>query len=144
VTGVPAEQQVAHAAHVHSGRIVRVVAHRHRHAPHHPLVSGELDVVQDARPHQRQHRTDAVIGNHAGAAHFDDPVAGGVEAGEVEFGGGVVAAGGGDLVRRQHPVTADELFGQLVADQQVIAVLIEPVGVQTGSVIGDLEAGFGG
>ena len=50
-------------------------------------------------------------------------------AGDVEFGCGVEPACGDGARRRKHPVAADELAGVVLADQQVIAELVEPVGV---------------
>ena len=69
---------------------------------------------------------------HHRAAHLDQRGPQRVEALHVEFGCGIQAAGGDGARRRQHPVAADELAGVVLADQQVIAVLVEAVGVPAG------------
>ena len=72
----------------------------------------------------------AVVGVHAGAAGLDQAPAQLVQAGEVELGRRRRAAGGGRAVRRQHPVGPDDLAGALLADDEVVAVLVERVDVE--------------
>ncbi|GAB3870547.1 hypothetical protein GCM10027610_132510 [Dactylosporangium cerinum] len=69
---------------------------------------------------------------HAGAAGLDQSPAQLVQAGEVELGVGVEPAGRHRAVRRQHPVGPDDGAGALLADDQVVAVLVEGVDVQPG------------
>ena len=67
-----------------------------------------------------------------------------IQRGDVEFGCGVEASGGDGAGRRQHAVAADELAGVVLADQQVVAELVEPVGVSAVDGAFEREARFGG
>ncbi len=99
-------------------------------------------------PHQQHHAAVAVILADHRAAHLDQRGPQRVEALHVEFRCGVEAAGGDGAGRRQHPVAADEFAGVVLADQQVIAVLVEAVGVaavvESRAVPGQRESGLGG
>ena len=68
---------------------------------------------------------------HHSAAHFDQRRPQRVKPLDVEFRCGVKTSGGDGARRRQHPVAADQFAGVVLADQQVIAVLVEAVGVAT-------------
>ncbi len=71
-----------------------------------------------------------VVADH-GAAHLDQRRPQRVQAADVEFGCGVKPSGGDGARRRQHPVAADKLAGVVLADEKVIAELVEPIGVST-------------
>ena len=94
-----------------------------------------------------QHGTGAVVGAHARPPHLDQPRPQRIERGEVELGLRCTAR-----PRRpprpgwEHPVAADHLVGDLVQHQQVVAVLVEAVGVEAvrDAVDGRLETGLGG
>ncbi len=119
--------------------------HRHRHATGDVVVAAAVQVGQDARPHQQHHAAVAVIVAHHRAAHLDQRGPQRVQRADVEFGCGVEPSGGDGARRRQHPVAADELAGVVLADQQVIAVLVEAVGVAAVDVAPvEREARLGG
>ncbi len=63
---------------------------------------------------------------------------------DVEFGCGVETSGGDRAGRRQHAVAADEFAGGVFTHQQVIAELVEPVGVQAVAAGRQGEARLGG
>ena len=88
--------------------------------------------------------TVAVILAHHGAAHFDQRRPQRVKAGDIEFRCGVKASGGYGARWRQHPIAADQFTGVLLANQQVITVLVEAVSVQTVNGAGQFESGLGG
>ena len=81
---------------------------------------------------------------HHGAAHLDQRRPQRVEGGDVEFGCGVEPSGGDGAGRRQHAVAADELAGVVLADQQVIAELVEAVGVAAVAGAFERESRLGG
>ena len=83
---------------------------------------------------------------HHCTAHLDQRRPQRIKALDIEFRCGVETSGGDGPRRRQHPVAADKFAGVVLADQQVIAVLVEAVGVQTAGVAIVLqgETGFGG
>ena len=91
-----------------------------------------------------QHATVAVVFADHGAAHLDQRRPERIQRGYVEFGCGVEPSGGDGTRRRQHAVTADELAGVVLADQQMIAELVEAVGVSTVGGAFQGEARFGG
>ncbi|CKS61621.1 Uncharacterised protein [Mycobacterium tuberculosis] len=66
---------------------------------------------------------------HHGAAHLHQRRPQRIERANVEFRCGVESSGGDGTRRCQHPVATHQLTGVVVADQQVIAVLVEPVAI---------------
>ena len=116
----------------------------HRDAAGDVVVAAAVEVGQDARPHQQHDAAVAVVVAHHGAAHLDQRGPQRVEAGDVEFGCGVEPARGDGARRRQHPVAADELAGVVLADQQVIAELVEAVGVPAVGRACERETRLGG
>ena len=77
-------------------------------------------------------RAVAVILADDGAAHLDQRRPQRVEGADVELRGRVEPACGDGAGRREHAVTADELAGSVLANQQVVAELVEAVGISTG------------
>lgn len=72
----------------------------------------------------------AVVGVHAGAPDLDESRADRVERAHVELALRVEPAGDRGALRGQQAVGADDLVGQRVTDQQVIAVGVEGVDVE--------------
>jgi hypothetical protein len=95
-------------------------------------VPGQQHVTGDAGPHQAHDGAGAVRGVHARPAglHQRGPQLG--QRAEVELTVGVQPPGVGGPLRRQHPVAADDLARAVLAHDEVVAELIEPVDVQTG------------
>ncbi len=93
---------------------------------------------------EQHHAAVAVVVADHGAAHLDQRRPQRVQRGDVEFGCGVEPSGGDGAGRRQHAVAADELAGVVLADQQVIAELVEPVGVSAVGRAFERESRFGG
>lgn len=89
-------------------------------------------VAGDPGPDEADDRAVAVVGVDAGAADLDEAGADRVERGEVELALGVQASGDRGPFRRQQPVGADDLAGERVADEQVVAVRVEGVDVEAG------------
>jgi hypothetical protein len=85
-----------------------------------------------------------VVGAHDGASHLDERRSQPVQRGDVELGGGVEPARRDRPRRRQHAVAAHQFARAVLADQQVVAVLVEPVGVTSVWRGGQAESGFGG
>ena len=128
--GVPAPHEIAYTADLAAGRLVVRALDGHGHAAGDVVVAAAVQIGQDARPHQQHHTTVAVVLAYHGAAHFDQRRPQRVKARYVEFGCGVKTSGGDGSRRRQHPVAADQFAGVVLADQQVIAVFVEAVGIQ--------------
>lgn len=100
---------------------------------------GAVHVVGEAGPDEGDDGAVAVVGVDAGAADLDEVGADGGEGREVEFPLGVEAAGDGGALRGQQPVSADDLLGLLVDDEEVVAVRVEGVGVEAG--LGPVQSG---
>lgn len=81
----------------------------------------------------------AVQGVDAGAADLDEVATDRVEAGEVELALGVEAAGDTGALGRQQPVRADDVPCVGLPHEQVVAVGVEGVGVETR--LGSVEPG---
>ena len=121
-----AQHEVAHAADLATRRQFAVGGHRD--------AAGDVVVaaaVEVARMPAHISSTTARCGGRRthGAAHLDQRRPQRVQRTDVEFGGGVKAARRDGAGRRQHPVAADQLAEVSLADQQVIAELVELVGV---------------
>jgi NifB/MoaA-like Fe-S oxidoreductase len=92
----------------------------------------QVQVSGDACPHEIDDRPAAVVAVDTGPAGLDEDVAQIRETRKVELAIRVEPADLGGPVRRQHPVGADDLARAVLADQEVIAVVIERVNIQTG------------
>ncbi len=101
----------------------------HRDATGDVVVAAAVEIGQDARPHEQHDAAVSVVVANHGAAHLHQGRPQRVQPCDVEFGCGVKPSCGDGARRREHPVAADELAGVVLADQQVIAVLVETVGV---------------
>lgn len=102
-------------------------------------MAGALHVAGESGPDEGDDRAVAVGGVDAGAADLDEVVADGVEVAEVELALRVQASGYAGPVRRQQPVGGDDVPGGGLPDQQVVAVRVEGIAVQTG--FGSLQPG---
>ena len=143
--GVALAHEVAHAADLRARRLPVPPSHGHRHAAGDVVVAAAVEVGQDARPHQQHDAAVAVVLAHHGAAHLDQRRPQRVECADVELRGGVEPARGDGAGRREHAVAADELAGVVLADQQVVAELVEAVGVSAVDVaVVEFESGLGG
>jgi hypothetical protein len=111
------------------------VGQRHAGAAGEVGVPGQQQVARDPGPDQADHRAASVVGVDAGAPGLDQGRAQRGERGQVELGVRVQPAGGLGTLRGEHPVGADDLTGVVRPDDQVIAVLVEPVAVQPGSAV---------
>ncbi len=98
-----------------------------------------LHVAGESGPDEGDDGAVPVGGVDAGAADLDEIVADGREAGEVELALRVEPSGYPGPVRRQQAVGGDDLVRGGLADQQVVAVGVERVAVETG--FGAFEAG---
>lgn len=102
-------------------------------------MAGAGHVAGEARPDEGDHGAVAVQGVDAGAADLDEVVTDRVEAGEVELALGVEAAGDTGALGRQQPVRADDVPCVGLPHEQVVAVGVEGVGVETR--LGSVEPG---
>ena len=103
-----------------------------------------MQVAGDAGPHQVDHGAVAVVRVHTGASGLDELIPQRAQAGHVELAVGVPAAGPLGGLRRQHPVGADDLAGGVVADDQVIAEVVELVDVPAVHGAGQVGAELAG
>ena len=87
-------------------------------------------------------RAVAMVVVHHRASHLHHRRPQRIQRCDVEFRCGVEAPGGGGAPWRQHAVATHQLTGVLLADQQVVAVLVEPVDIEPGGVAGQRESGF--
>jgi hypothetical protein len=77
-----------------------------------------------------------VILSYHRATHVHQRPSQRIECANVEFGCEIKASGCDRACGRQHPVAAHEFTGVLLADQQVLAVLIESIDIRTPSAVG--------
>lgn len=89
-------------------------------------------VAGDPGPDEADDGPVAVVGVHTGAADLDEARPDRVERREVELALRVQASGHRGPLRGQQPVGADDLAGHGVADEQVVAVGVEAVHVESG------------
>ncbi len=133
---MPAQHEIPDTADLAARRRVRIL-NGHRDATGDVVVAAPVEVGQNARPHEQHDAAVAVVVANHGAAHLDQRRPQRIQTGDVEFGCGVEPSGGDGARRRKHAVAADQLAGVVLADKQVIAELVEPVGV---SAVGRLPA----
>ncbi|BDH58469.1 hypothetical protein MTP03_34080 [Tsukamurella sp. PLM1] len=124
---------------------VAVVLQGHADGAHRVPDPAQIAVGEEAGPHQAQDAARAVVGADARAAHLQGLGPDAVEGAQFELRREVQAAGRDGTGRREDPVAADDLAGGLVPDHEMVAELIEVIGV---AAVGDLghgrlEAGFG-
>ena len=125
----PAETKSRTARIWRARRLVRRALHGDRHTAGDVVVAAAVQVGQDARPHQQHDAAVAVVVPHDGAAHLDQRRPQRVELGRRRTPWRCRDPRGDGAWRRQHPVAADQLAGAVLADQQVVAELVEPVGI---------------
>jgi hypothetical protein len=93
------------------------------------------DIFRQAVPEMEHGGAAAVVGLDAGAAEFEQAAARGEEGGQVEFGFGIEAPGGGAAVGGQDAVGADDMgFGRgvdaAVDEEKVVEERVEGVTLQ--------------
>src|SRR5262249_8638195 len=108
------------------------VGEGHGAAAGEPLVSRVLHIADDPAPDEGDDGTAAVVGVDAGAADLHEVATDRGLAGEVELAGGVQAPGALGLFGAEEAVGADGLARGLLPYEQVVAVLVELVGVVSG------------
>src|SRR5262249_26237365 len=90
-------------------------------------------VVGDALPKKIQHFKRAMFFQNRGAAHFDKGAANRFKRGEIEFLLAVVTNFGGGICTGLHSISRDHSSSRMMLNDQMIADVIELVGVVSGS-----------
>lgn len=91
-------------------------------------------VFRDAAPEQAKHDKIAVTGGDAGPSQFDHPRAKRFIGAEIELLSAVVAEAASRSFARLKPVRADHGVGRQVFHDEMIADVVERIGIETGGV----------
>jgi hypothetical protein len=98
-------------------------------------------VLRQAGPQQQDRAALAIVAMHAGAADLDHGRPQVLQAGQVEFALRIEAADRARRVRRQHPIGAHHAQAVRISHDDMVAVRIEHIDVESLRGAGAIDAG---